>query len=70
MNPNDKQILERKGEALMAGLLLDCAGDIMTALKRLALAVAWLTSTHRDHREKAKGRVRDWVKAGNVSPAK
>jgi hypothetical protein len=70
MNADDKDMLEQKGEALMRGLLQDCGGDVMDAIKRLALAMAWLTSTHAKHREIAKSRVRDWVKAGSVSQAK
>ena len=70
MSIEDKQILEQKGEALMQGLLLDCGGDIMAAIKRLSLAMAWLTSPSKAHRDIAKQRVREWVKAGSVSQAK
>lgn len=58
--------LDLKGQTVMRGVLEACEGDIHEALRRLAVAIAWLTSPRADARAKAKARVREWLKAGDA----
>ena len=69
-NEGLRQALDAKAKALNHGLLSECEGDISEALRRLSLACAWLTCTGQVERNKAKDRIREWVKAGSVSQAK
>lgn len=62
--------LDLKSQDLMRGILTSTEGDLGEAVRRLAAALAWLTSPKKEHRDQAKSRVREWVKVGSVSQAK
>lgn len=56
--------LEDKGAAVGRGVLEATNGDMGEAIRRLAAALAYLTSPSKECREMAKRRVKQWAEDG------